>query len=214
VVINGLSIPDKGVGAPHTKGPSLLWSGSTLLDDGTFIRSDGSGGPTYGWNSAPSVDQTIANAIGTKTAYKSLEFGLRCGGSNPASRMIYTGPKQPLPPARRSLCGVFSQLFANLPNSAGQPMIDKLTAQRRSSIDIVKAELDGLRPRASAADREKIDAHLTSLRSIETRLTRDGGRCVHGSDAWYQARFQGGRQYADDLRPGNRRDGGFPWPAT
>jgi hypothetical protein len=50
-------------------------------------------------------------------------------------------------------------------------MIDRLTAERRSSIDIVKAELDSLRPRASAADREKIDAHLTSLRSIETRLT-------------------------------------------
>ena len=75
--------------------------------------------------------------------------------------MIYTGPKQPLPP-RDDPYAAFGQLFANLPNSGGQPMIDKLTAQRRSSIDLVKAELDGLRPRASAADREKIDAHLTS----------------------------------------------------
>jgi Protein of unknown function (DUF1552) len=174
VVLNGLSIPDKGVGAPHTKGPSLLWSGSTLLDDGTFIRSDGSGGPTYGWNSAPSIDQTIANTIGTKTAYKSLEFGLRCGGSMPQSRMVYTGPKQPLPP-RDDPYAAFGQLFANLPNAGGQPMIDKLTAQRKSSIDIVKAELDSLKPRASAADREKLDAHLTSLRSIETRLTAQVG---------------------------------------
>jgi Protein of unknown function (DUF1552) len=173
VVIRGLGIPDKGVGAPHTKGPALLWSGSTLLDDGTFIRPDGSGGPTYGWNSSASVDQIIANVVGTKTAYKSLEFGVRCGGSRPQSRMIYSGPKQPLPP-RDDPYAAFGQLFANVTGTGGPPMIDRLTAQRLSSIDIVKGELSSLRPRASAADREKIDAHLTSLRSIETRLTSSG----------------------------------------
>jgi hypothetical protein len=90
VVLSGISMQDVGVGAPHTKGLPLVWTGSRLLDDGTFTRSDGSGGPTYGWNSSASVDQIVASAIGKQTPYRSLEFGVRSGGSNPASRMIYT----------------------------------------------------------------------------------------------------------------------------
>jgi hypothetical protein len=48
VVIRGLGIPDKGVGAPHTKGRPFSGRVRRFLDDGTFLRPDGSGGPTYG----------------------------------------------------------------------------------------------------------------------------------------------------------------------
>ncbi len=52
-ILDGLKIQADGVGAPHTKGPPLLWTASPLNSDMTFTRSDGSGGMYYGWNSAP-----------------------------------------------------------------------------------------------------------------------------------------------------------------
>jgi Protein of unknown function (DUF1552) len=165
-VISGLGIPDKGVGAPHTKGPSLLWSGSTLSDDGTFNRTDCSGGCTFGWNMGASVDQLIINAVMPPTTYKSLQFGVRCGGNNPASRMIYTGAQQPLAP-ETDPWAAFGRLFTApaTPNA-----LAKLQAERKSTLDVAVAELAALRARAPAADRVKLDAHTASIRSIETRL--------------------------------------------
>jgi Protein of unknown function (DUF1552) len=165
-VLAGLGIPDKGVGAPHTKGPSLLWTGSTLTDDGTFNRSDCSGGCTYGWNSGPSVDQLVVNALKPTTPYKSLQFGVRCGGNNPASRMIYTAAQQPLAP-ETDPWAAFGRLFGT---PATPTALAKLQAERKSTLDVALAELNALRPRAAAADRVKLDAHLESIRTLETRL--------------------------------------------
>lgn len=173
-VLSGIGIPDKGVGAPHTKGPSLLWSGSTLLDDGTFNRSDCAGGCTYGWNTTPSVDQLIVGALNPPTTYKSLQFGVRCGGNNPASRMIYTGPKQPLGP-ETDPWAAFGRLFAAPVSSDA---LTKLRAERKSVIDVVRADLGGVRLRAPAADRVKLDAHLESIRAIETRLAASQAACA------------------------------------
>src|SRR6185312_13413344 len=95
-VLSGLNMQDVGVGAPHTKGLPLCWTGSKLLDDSTFKRADGEGGATYGWNSSASVDQVVANAIGKQTAYKSLELGVRTGPSVPACRMVYADARKPI----------------------------------------------------------------------------------------------------------------------
>jgi hypothetical protein len=165
-VIAGLGIPDKGVGAPHTKGPSLLWSGSTLADDGTFNRTDCSGGCTYGWNTAPSIDQLVVNALKPATTFKSLQFGVRCGGNNPASRMIYTGAQQPLAP-ETDPWAAFGRIFTA---PAAPNALAKLQAERKSTLDVAAAELAALRGRAGAADRAKLDAHAEAIRTLETRL--------------------------------------------
>lgn len=164
VVLAGLEIKAPGVGAPHTKGPPLLWTASPLLEEQTFIRADGSGGRYFGWNSGPSVDQVIAKVVGGRTPYRSLELGVRSGGNHPGSRMIYTGPRQPVPPEPSPYAAV-DRLFA-----AGGKGFDQLRAERKSSIDLLKAELDALKPRAGRDDRAKLDAHLESIRAIETRL--------------------------------------------
>src|SRR5262245_29475476 len=110
-VIAGLQVRAPGVGAPHTKGPAILWTGSPLLNDKTFVRSDASGGLYFGWNSGPSVDQVIAREIGGATPYRSLELGVRSGISHPGSRMIYAGPRQPVPPESNPW-GVLGRVFA------------------------------------------------------------------------------------------------------
>ena len=170
-VLSGVEILAPGVGAPHTKGPPLLWTASKLLEDQTFSRSDGSGGRFFGWNSGPSVDQVIANVTGTKTLYRSLEFGVRAGGSHPGSRMIYAGPRQPLPPESNPYAA-FDRLF----NASGKSF-DQLRAERRSSLDVVKAELDALRPKAAGEDKRKLDQHLESVRGMELRLSLAAVAC-------------------------------------
>jgi hypothetical protein len=165
-VLAGVGVPDKGVGAPHTKGPSLLWTGSTLADDGTFNRTDCSGGCTFGWNTSASIDQLVVAALKPTTVYKSLQFGVRCGGNNPASRMIYTAAQQPLAP-ETDPWAAFGRLFA-VPTAP--TALAKLQAERKSSLDVVAAELGAIRTRLAAADRAKLDAHLASVSALEKRL--------------------------------------------
>ncbi len=165
-VLAGVGIPDKGVGAPHTKGPSLLWTGSTLADDGTFNRTDCSGGCTFGWNTSASIDQLVVNALKPTTVYKSLQFGVRCGGNNPASRMIYTAAQQPLAP-ETDPWAAFGRLFST---PTAPTALAKLQAERKSSLDVVAAELGAIRTRLAAADRAKLDAHLASVSALEKRL--------------------------------------------
>ncbi|HEY6878205.1 MAG TPA: DUF1552 domain-containing protein [Polyangiales bacterium] len=168
-VLSGVNMADTGVGAPHTKGVPLLWTGSKLLDDGTFQRADGSGGATYGWNASASVDQVIASKIGGGTAYKSLEFGVRSGGSNPASRMIYTDAKKPIAPATDPW-SQFERLF-----SSASP---ELGSERISALKIARMELARLAPRIAAADRDKIEMHTQALANLEKRLTDKSALCA------------------------------------
>src|SRR6201999_4266303 len=80
VVIDGLGIRADGVGAPHTKGPALLWTASPLSDDGTFERQDCSGGCTFGWNTGPSFDQVLVQKQKPTTPFATYELGVETGG--------------------------------------------------------------------------------------------------------------------------------------
>jgi hypothetical protein len=166
-VLDGLKIQADGVGAPHTKGPPLLWTASPLNDDMTFTREDGSGGMHYGWNSAASVDQVIIQQRPPDTPYSSLEFGVRSGGNHPGSRMIYTGAQAPLAP-ETDPWAAFNRLLGDLGQTTAQ--LEQLRAERRSVLDLVASELDAVQSQVSSADRHKIEAHLTAVREVEMRL--------------------------------------------
>jgi len=174
VVLDGLKIQADGVGAPHTKGPPLLFTGSPLLEDMTFTREDGSGGMYYGWNSGPSVDQAILSRIGSVTSYPSLEFGVRSGGNHPGSRIIYTGPEAPRSPETNPW-RAFDRLIGDIGQSTEE--IAARRAERRSVLDLVGAELAEIEARAPSADRAKIGAHLQAVRDIERRLGEEPVAC-------------------------------------
>ena len=111
-VLSGVNMQDVGVGAPHTKGVPLIWTGGKLLDDGTFVREDGSGGPTYGWNSSAvgrSGDRRDARRRRPPTARSSSACA--AAASFPSNRMIYTAARQPLQPATDPW-SQFDRLFA------------------------------------------------------------------------------------------------------
>jgi hypothetical protein len=170
LILDGIQMTAGGPGNPHVRGPALLFTGSPLVDDGTFKQSNCDNGCTYGWNSGPSVDQVIAQAVGSTTPYRSLEFGVRVGAnfgySNPADRISYAGPAQPRHPEHDPSV-MFNRIFGQgVPSSA----LDRLRFRRRSVIDLLKAELAEVQGKVSTADRYKLEAHLEGVRSIEQRL--------------------------------------------
>lgn len=173
-ILDGLRVQADGVGAPHTKGPPLLWTASPLNDDMTFTRADGSGGMYYGWNSAPSLDQVIINELNPTTPYKSLEFGVRSGGSHPGSRMIYTAAETPLAPETNPWAA-FKRLIGDIGKTADE--LERLKAERRSVLDVLDGELSRLSSKVGRADQQKIDAHLAAVREVELRLQGSSISC-------------------------------------
>lgn len=174
-ILDGLKIQADGVGAPHTRGPALLYTASPLLEDMTFTRPDDTGNTYYGWNSAPSVDQYILSQQKPTTPYSSLEFGVRSGGNEPGSRIIYSGAAAPLAPEADPWAAL-ERLLGDLGQTSAERAA--LRARKRSALDLVSSELSELDAKVPAADRAKVEAHLAALRAVESSLDQDVSDCV------------------------------------
>ena len=162
-------------GDDHMKGMGTMLTGIGLLDGST----QGGAGDPAGLAGGISVDQTIANAIGTGTKFKSLELGVEAGSSGTVwGYSAYAGANQPLPPDNNP-AAVFTRVFGSVGADTGA--IARLQAERRSVLDAVTQGYARLNPRLGAADRAKLDEHLTNVRDLETRLTAvgaTGANCV------------------------------------
>jgi hypothetical protein len=162
VILDGLEVIRQGVGDGHQLGMGCLWTGSQLLP-GDFGGGDGG---SAGYAGHASIDQAIAEVVGAQTPYKSLEFGVQTGGANVWTRMCYAGPNQPLPPEDNPQA-MFDRLFADI--GMDPQGIERLKAERRSVIDLVKGDLTSLQSRYGGDDRHKVEAHLDAIRAIEMR---------------------------------------------
>jgi hypothetical protein len=175
VIIEGLGIRDDGPGAPHTKGPALLFTASPLRDDGHFNREDCSGGCTFGWNSGPSFDQVMATRLKGATPYRSLEFGVSSGGGFPGAHIIYTGDSAPVPP-RQDPVKAFDELFTGGTRSEADEA--KLRRHREKVLTVVNAELARVEGRVSSADKPKIQAHRDAMAELQKQLFRPVPSCI------------------------------------
>jgi hypothetical protein len=150
---------ESGPGDGHGKGIGSLWTGTELW--GSPIAGD------VWWAGGPSVDQVIADQIGTSTALRSLELAVQPQGSRVYDRMIYRAALQPLPPMTDPRA-VFDRLFTQ---AGTDPNLLALRRSRRKSVlDFVGGQLAQVEPEVSAADRLRLDAHLSSVRELEQRL--------------------------------------------
>lgn len=157
---------------PHTYDLQALWCGSEIDTEASdFARMDH--GVTFGWNKGTSIDQAIAELLPRSEArFPTLEFGVHCGGAHPANRMIYEGPRRwrdPLDnPAR-----AWSVLFDERPD----PEPDRQALRRSRVLDTLVDDLRSLRPRLSAVDRARLEAHETALRELQATMTADPVTC-------------------------------------
>ncbi|HVZ73404.1 MAG TPA: DUF1552 domain-containing protein [Polyangia bacterium] len=67
---------------------------------------------------------------------------------------------------------LYKTLFSGVAQPTGQ--VSSLTMRRKSVLDYVSAELNGFAARRGTDDKAKIQAHLDSIRQLETSLTATG----------------------------------------
>jgi hypothetical protein len=127
-----------------------------------------------------SADQVIANAIGSKTRFPSLELGLDYGrmegGCDPGYACIYSNNiswRNETTPAIKEVNPriVFDRLFGHARQSDhhGEKR-DMQETYNRSILDYTRESLSGLNRQLGANDRLRVDEFLTSIREIERRL--------------------------------------------
>ncbi len=150
---------NSGPGDGHGKGMGHLWTGTEMW--GSPIAGD------VWWAGGPSVDQVIADAVGTSTALRSLELAVQPQGSRVYDRMIYRAAAQPLPP-EASPRAAFDRLFTQPGTDPAQVALRR--SRRKSVLDFVRDQLGAVEKTVSSSDRVRLDAHLSSVRELEHRL--------------------------------------------
>ena len=132
---------------------------------GYQISSTGAlrGGVVYG----ASLDQIIADQIGKRTRFRSLEASIG-GGRRSYSKGVGANTN----PAETSPTALYTRIFGPEfidPNAADfQP--DPMVMARQSVLSAVKDERMSLMQQVGAADRARLEQYFTSLRDIENQL--------------------------------------------
>lgn len=165
LILDGLAneVSYGGPGDAHQRGMGSCLTGVQLLE-GDFPGNDGA---HAGYASGISVDQEIAKAISQGTKLRSLELAVQNFGKSPYARLSYLGSNQPLPPENDPRA-VFDRLFTDF--NANPEEAARKAARRRTVLDAVQEDFHALNSRLGAADRRRLDEHLTAIREIEARL--------------------------------------------
>ncbi len=163
-----------GWGGGHF-GMSTLWTGVALPTGTAYVC----GSNNVGWPQARSVDRIIAERIGTTTPFDAFYWGtwpIARNGDNqgPNGLAHYRGPNDAIEPMLAPDLA-FNRLFSGVVGTA--EAVAKLREERRSVIDVVKGELARLRVQLPRDDRDRLDAHLTGVRTLETQLANLNSTC-------------------------------------
>jgi hypothetical protein len=127
-----------------------------------------------------SMDQIVANQVGGKTRFPSLEIGLedarQSGDCDSGYSCAYTNnlawksDTQPLPPILDPRA-LFERLFGD--GVALSPEAKARQAKfRRSILDFVTEDTKKLETSLGPTDRRKLDEYLSSIREVEKQLTK------------------------------------------
>ena len=163
-----LTVTNQGPGGLHQKGIGGLYTGVQLQDGELFV--DGCG-QRAGWANGISIDQELAKTVAVGTPLKSLELGVRATENDVQGRISYAGPGAPLPPMNDP-SEVFQRLFSGFGQNTDQ--LAELRARRQSVLDTVQAQFKSVSDRVSSADKQKLQAHLSLVRDLESRMAVSG----------------------------------------
>lgn len=122
------------------------------------------GNHTFG---GPTIDQIVAAEIGQTTTYKSVEASAWFDDA-----VSHNGPHSPNFPERDPYA-LWERLFGPTfrePGSEG--LVDPKLALRQSVLDAVAGQAERLQSKLGAADKARLDQHLSGIRDLELRLAR------------------------------------------
>jgi hypothetical protein len=165
----------------HQAGTSGIWTAARMLGTGTG-----------GWVSHPSIDAIINKMVPQPTPIPVLNLdAMSQDPGNLRGNTTYDLDCRPvhgeMDPSR-----TFDRLFTDgiVPPSGGggattDPTAgDKLRAQRKSVLDLVRHELQTLQMRLGGQDRKKLEQHLDQLRTAELRLSAPAGASGGAVPGW------------------------------
>ena len=135
-----------------------------------------------------SIDQAIANSIGTTTRFKSIEASVYVKGVL-RDGVFFSGAGQIVVP-EDDPAKLFARLFSDpLPSQmasdpAAAAAFAKLRARRKSILDHTLDEYKRVSADVGGGDRMRLDGHVTALRSLEQSLgLMDNGGTTDASQA-------------------------------
>lgn len=128
-------------------------------------------------NLGKSVDQVIADSIGSATKLPSLELGIKDRASLDGPSILgvnisWKGPATPAPPVETPSVA-FDRMFQGLDPTATGADAARRRVYRTSVLDVAQKDAARLLPRLSSSDKKKLDEYMTSVRDVETRIQKD-----------------------------------------
>ncbi len=127
-----------------------------------------------------SIDQAVAERIGSKTRLPSLELGVdrgrNAGSCDSGYSCAYSSNiswKSATTPCSKEVNprAAFERIFGN-PEKAAD--MERRRKNRASILDFVGEDAKRIQPSLSGADRQKLDEYFSSLRDVEVRVKRAG----------------------------------------
>ena len=176
----------KIVGAKYEMAPQMqalspyrskinIFSGMKAYLDGkpvephiTGVKAIQTGGTPRSGATQASLDSLIADVIGTRTRFRSLEVA--CNGNPSAS--YSQRAEGAVNPAETSPVALYSRIFGaefKDPNAADFTP-DPSVMLRRSALSMVSDERQAFLRQVGSSDRARLDEYFTSLRELEKRL--------------------------------------------
>lgn len=172
LVMDGLRMTS-AIGEQHQAGIIAWLTGTTQGGDG--------------YSQGPSIDQVIATRLAPKGYSRaSIQLAVRWGTGkshgllHPINAANYedNATFDPIPP-RLDPQEIFDSFFGTLDPTSGPQAAARL-ARKQSILDFVDRRYDSLAQGLGAADKQKIDQHLTKIRELEQSLDNGivaGGAC-------------------------------------
>lgn len=130
-----------------------------------------------------SIDQVIADQVGSKTKLKSLELsgeegfsdgfcdsGYRCAVGN---HIAFDASGTPLPKLFDT-AAIFDRLFQGFDAGASAADAARRAKYRKSVLDNVLGQATDLSGKLSATDKKKLDEYLSAVRDVEARIDVGG----------------------------------------
>ncbi|MFO0976432.1 MAG: DUF1552 domain-containing protein [Planctomycetaceae bacterium] len=127
-----------------------------------------------------SIDQAVAERIGSRTRLPSLELGVdrgrNAGSCDSGYSCAYSSNiswKSATTPCSKEVNprAAFERIFGN-PEKAAD--MERRRKNRASILDFVGEDAKRIQPSLSGADRQKLDEYFSSLRDVEVRVKRAG----------------------------------------
>jgi hypothetical protein len=146
---------------------------------GGMEHPTGSSGATTGANisgnavRAKSIDQVVADVISAGASFRSLELGVTPATPNGAPDSLATVSHRGANARNNPEFDpkvIFTRLFTNGTTPMPTDPAAKLAGVKKSVLDACLADGASLQSRLGAADKQRVEQHLESIRAIEKRI--------------------------------------------